>query len=630
LSATPHDGSARSFASLTALLDPTAISDPDDYTPRDYRDKGLVIRRFKKDIRGQVTGDFKERRTIKPTPQASAAEEDAYRALLAIRFTQGGTHRGGTQQELQRLAMQKAIFSSPFAALESTHKRIHLLTRARQPSADERQEVADLQAFAAALGCIDASHFSKYQRLLAYLTSAESGWALSNPADRVVVFSERLETLRWLHGQLRHDLRLRDQQITLMHGQLPDTAQQEVVKRFGRREDPLRLLFCSDVASEGLNLHYFCHRLIHFDLPWSLMVFQQRNGRVDRYGQAQEPQILYLYLFTATQVEKIRGDLRILEILQQKDEQANTQANEGDWLLQLFGGGTAAVPLGKPLAAQSRDHIEEWPGLFKGEYHFATAALAQLAPARDWLQWTTNETAQGLAITAPLDLQERLQQLPREVRSSNNRYELCADPARLKQAIEQARQARAEDDTWPQHPIVDWLVDRVITLFGRHRAPVIQSNSLQPGEQAFVMMELVPNRKGHRCSSTGRWPVGSPHSRLRWSPTRLLCGMLVSRPAGCRTQGRNRRCRTCRRRCRRRSPAYTSTWCNGRPPLPTRCSSACRARWRTWSACKLSKYSSWKCASRSSWSRSGGANSSAAAGSLDECLTSIANGWRRL
>ena len=59
-------------------------------------------------------------------------------------------------------------------------------------------------------------------------------------------------------------------------------------------------------------------------------------------------------------------------------------------------------------------------------------------------------------------------------------YELCANPARLKQAIEQARQAKAEDETWlqlhylwPQHPIVDWLVDRVIALFGRHHAPVI-------------------------------------------------------------------------------------------------------------------------------------------------------------
>ena len=140
---------------------------------------------------------------------------------------------------------------------------------------------------------------------------------------------------------------------------------------------------------------------------------------------------------------------------------------------------------------------------FTDEYEFAKAALTQLAPARDWLQWSTNDAEQGLAITAPPDLQERLRQLPREVRSSNDRYELCADPARVKQAIEQARQARAEEETWPQlhylwpqHPIVDWLVDRVITLFGRHRAPVIQSHHLHPGEQAFVMLGLVPNRKG--------------------------------------------------------------------------------------------------------------------------------------
>jgi hypothetical protein len=345
---------------------------------------------------------------------------------------------------------------------------------------------------------------------------------------------------------LPRDLHLHDQQITLMHGQLPDTEQQEIVERFGRREDPLRLLLCSDVASEGLNLHYFCHQLVHSDLPWSLMVFQQRNGRIDRYDQAQEPQILYL--FTSTQVERIGGDLRILEILQQKDEQAtlnlgdpaaflnvydpdkevekvsdfmasgmtpsqvsatldaqqaNAQANEGDWLLQLFGSGAAAASPENPLVPQSYGHIEDRRGLFKGEYHFAIAALTRLAPVHDWLQWTTNETAQGLAITAPPDLQEWLQQLPREVRSSDNRYELCADPARLKQAIELARQARAEDETWPQlhylwpqHPIVDWLVDRVITLFGRHRAPIIESYYLQPGEQALVMLGLVPNRKG--------------------------------------------------------------------------------------------------------------------------------------
>jgi SNF2 family DNA or RNA helicase len=88
LSATPHDGSARSFASLMSLLDPTDISDPDDYTPEDFRSKGLVIRRFKKDIREQVSADFQERQTTCLREVASPLEEAAYRALLEVDFTQ--------------------------------------------------------------------------------------------------------------------------------------------------------------------------------------------------------------------------------------------------------------------------------------------------------------------------------------------------------------------------------------------------------------------------------------------------------------------------------------------------------------------------------------------------------------
>lgn len=49
LSATPHDGRAKSFASLMNMLDSTAIADPENYTPEDI--KGLCIRRFKKDVK---------------------------------------------------------------------------------------------------------------------------------------------------------------------------------------------------------------------------------------------------------------------------------------------------------------------------------------------------------------------------------------------------------------------------------------------------------------------------------------------------------------------------------------------------------------------------------------------------
>lgn len=325
LSATPHDGSARSFASLMSLLDPTAISDPDNYTPADFSGKGLVIRRFKKDIRDQVPADFQERETICLRQAASAPEEAAYQALLDVPFTQGGEHKAGRQAELQRISLQKGLFSSPAAALESTIKRIDLLTGKSAPTAEESTEVIGLEVLKTSLQALvqdtSAKSFSKYQTLLQHLCSADFDWQIDSASDRLVIFSERIGTLKWLQKHLTADLKTKPRQLEILHGGMTDTEQQDLVERFGRLDDPLRVLLCSDVASEGLNLHYFCHRLVHFDLPWSLMVFQQRNGRVDRYGQKHQPQIVYL--FTETTNERVKGDWRILEILERKDEQAN-------------------------------------------------------------------------------------------------------------------------------------------------------------------------------------------------------------------------------------------------------------------------------------------------------------------
>ena len=385
-----------------------------------------------------------------------------------------------------------------------------------------------------------ATSFSKYQRLLAHLRSPEFAWKTNDAADRLVIFSERIETLRWLQEQFTADLKMKPNQLAVLHGQMADTEQQELVDRFGRLDDPIRVLLCSDVASEGLNLHYFCHRLVHFDLPWSLMVFQQRNGRVDRYGQKHQPQIVYL--FTEATTDKIKGDLRILEILAAKDEQAalnlgdpsaflnvfdpdkevekvadfmaqgmspeqvetklDTAAteeddNEGDYLLSLFGGDEAPAP------ANSTSQIDEPTSLFDSDYQYTKTALTQLNQGDTLCQWTAHDAEQIIALTAPRDLQERLKQLPREVQADNDLYSLCASPERMAAAIETARQARAEEDTWPQlhylwpqHPIMDWIGDRVLTHFGRHRAPLLQSGKLQPQEQAFILMSMVPNRKG--------------------------------------------------------------------------------------------------------------------------------------
>jgi superfamily II DNA or RNA helicase len=549
LSATPHDGSARSFASLMALLDPTAISDPDDYTPEDFKDKGLVIRRFKKDIKDQVSAEFKERVTTLLRQPASPEEETAYRHLLDIPFTQSGQHKVGKQQELQRIGLQKALFSSPAAALESTRKRIELLQAKPSTTPDEAIEVQALQVLSQSLQVLttdtQATSFSKYQRFVQQLRSPDFGWQVDNANDRLVLFSERIETLRWLKEQLTQDLKLKSKQIEILDGSMSDTDQNELVDRFGRQDDPIRVLLCSDVASEGLNLHYFCHRLVHFDLPWSLMVFQQRNGRVDRYGQKHQPEIIYLY--TEAQNEKIKGDMRILEILQNKDSQANFNLgdpsaflnvydpdkeaekvsgfmasgmtpeqveaamdksladkdkkdgeSDGNYMMLLFGGTPVA-----PAPVLSTSHIAEPLSLFKGDYHFAATALSQLNQLENLCTWSEAKDEQIISLTAPLDLQDRLKQLPREAQAANDHYVLCAKPERVIEAIETARQNKAEEDTWPalqylwaQHPIMEWLGDRVLTHFGRHRAPVLQSGKLGINEQAFILMSILPNRKG--------------------------------------------------------------------------------------------------------------------------------------
>ena len=149
-----------------------------------------------------------------------------------------------------------------------------------------------------------------------------------------MIFTERIETLKFLHNYLPRDLGLKSNQVEILHGSLSDVDQQRVVEDFGKDEAPVRLLIASDVASEGINLHYLSHRLIHFDIPWSLMVFQQRNGRIDRYGQEHTPQILYLV--TESRNAKIRGDTRILELLITKDEQAVKNLGDPSALMGVY------------------------------------------------------------------------------------------------------------------------------------------------------------------------------------------------------------------------------------------------------------------------------------------------------
>ena len=539
LSATPHDGSARSFASLMNMLDATAIADPEHYEAEDFRNKGLVIRRFKKDIQHEVEGVFQDRRTYSQEFPASRLEEAAYDALLAVQVA-GKRGAGQSTRDLFAVTLEKALFSSPAACMETVDLRLRRRQRelAERTNAAVEAEVTTLRTLREKLAAIQTADFAKYQGLLSAIRHGDEPlrWQPSSAEDRLVIFTERIETLNWLATRLQADLRLVPKQIETLHGGMSDVEQQRVVEDFGNAAKPVRLLLCSDVASEGINLHYHCHRLIHFDMPWSLMVFAQRNGRVDRYGQERTPQIAYLTTRSANEV--IRGDMRVLEVLKRKDEQAyrnigdpsafmnvhdidkeeqitsraiadgadaegfdadlTPAKNEGDSLLALFTGANGAAADAAPTAETDEPPLS----LYADDLAYCEAALHRLREKDGGLRFEKDANGTALTLDAPEDLRHRFAQLPPEVKPEHWRFVLTTDPVRMRDAIARSRRDErtwpAEHYLWRLNPVVEWLNDRMAATFGRHEAPALAGVAdLASAETAFVLAGLVPNRRGH-------------------------------------------------------------------------------------------------------------------------------------
>ena len=53
----------------------------------------------------------------------------------------------------------------------------------------------------------------------------------------------------------------------------------------------MRILLATDAASEGIDLHEHCHRLVNYDIPFNPNKLEQRIGRIDRYGQPETPEV---------------------------------------------------------------------------------------------------------------------------------------------------------------------------------------------------------------------------------------------------------------------------------------------------------------------------------------------------
>lgn len=532
LSATPHDGKSESFASLMNMLDPTAIANPKEYKLEDFADKKLVVRRFKKDVKDQMAGEFPEREIKALRRDATSAEEEVYRRLLESKFRDDDDEDASANKgHLFKITLEKALFSSPMACASVVANRLKRLESRKE--VNSQSQINELHSLLLALNNVDASQFSKYQLLLETIRN-DLKWKANNTDDRLVIFTESIKTLEFLHQQLLADLKIKPEQVATLRGDQGDTVLMETVEAFGKQQSPLRLLICSDVASEGINLHHLSHKMVHFDIPWSLMVFQQRNGRIDRYGQKHVPQIRYL--LTEANEPQINGDMRVLEVLINKDEQAqknigdsseftgkftqeeeeeqvggymmqgsNNAANLFDELLNSNVGESAEHDLFSELSNVVSDDIQSVTAtdtsLFADEQTYCEKALGYLKASGQRIQYETLPD-NTLSLVAPEELRRRFNQLPPEITPENGQLYLSQDKKVITDSI---IRSRGEQHAWPDihylwqiNPVVQWLDDKMQSAFGRHQAPVIRLPHLfSPDEDHFILSGLFPNRKSH-------------------------------------------------------------------------------------------------------------------------------------
>ncbi|GHD60549.1 DEAD/DEAH box helicase [Streptomyces goshikiensis] len=513
-SATPHNGDAKSFAELIGLLDPAAIRDPENYRAEDI--EHLFIRRTKvsTEVREQMKGQWADRGPSEAVHcAATPAEEKIFEELAASWLpTDGGASVSAVP--LFPYTLLKSFLSSHAALKATVSARIKTLEKKDDPrsTAAELSALHRLAELAADLTEADSAKFGA-------LVEQLKGIGVGPSADtRVVVFSERVQTLEWLSTILPAALGFRGRSASastrVMHGGLSDEQQMAVVEEFGLAGAPVRILLTGDVASEGVNLHRQCHQLVHYDVPWSLIRIEQRNGRIDRYGQAHQPQFRALIL-TST-VEGAKDDTLVAERLLDREDQAHrslgtaeavtglyrAEAEEKSLVQDLLRGKTvdesldsarsgaetdAAVmddfladffgSVGEEPSEAEADTTEDssqesatrsaaeirgggavtggavLPRLFDSTAHFLDEALREVFPdARERLDLDRDEQSGLLSFRPPTDLLHRLKALPVDYLREQGLRERLLVTFNRRLAQHSLQRAREADSTssWPE------------------------------------------------------------------------------------------------------------------------------------------------------------------------------------
>lgn len=393
LTATPHSGDEDAFFNLLGLLRPdfAQLKDlpTDQRQPlREQLSQHFVQRRRPDIAEWKDSSVFPERRTAEITYRLSGAWGQLFEDVLdyARELVERAEGRGQREQRMNwwaALALLRCISSSPAAAVNALRTRLDV-AEGREAldafEADALDRVLDGTEDALSTDDLEpAAQTEDSQRLRALLQQAdELRGSAQDPKLKLlithldtllkqgfhpVVFCRYIATAHYLAEAL--GAHFKSVSVRAVTGELTPDERKDQVDRLGDNER--RVLVATDCLSEGINLQSLFTAVVHYDLSWNPTRHEQREGRVDRFGQtAREVRSTMLYgednpvdgavlSVILRKAESIRKELGVL-VPMPDDEAKLTQALMNAVLLKR--GNNQKTPMQPDLFATPAREIE--------------------------------------------------------------------------------------------------------------------------------------------------------------------------------------------------------------------------------------------------------------------------------
>lgn len=315
--ATPHSGNDGAFRNLIGLLDPELKTVELGSEQGRRRLAGHMVQRRRADIRdylGENTKFPRDRETSEVSYTLSATHASLFEDVVAYARGQVQDTSGSKLQQRVRwwsaLALLRAMASSPAAAAATLRTRAATTEAATEREVDEvgASEVLDHyedESAEAADIPPGAEHEGGESGLLRELGARAQGLA-GTPADDAklsllvrqvkgllregfnpIVFCRFIQTAHYVREHLARELKKAE--LEVVTGELPaEERAARIAALADRSEGSPRVLVATDCLSEGVNLQDDFQAVVHYDLAWNPTRHEQREGRVDRFGQPRD------------------------------------------------------------------------------------------------------------------------------------------------------------------------------------------------------------------------------------------------------------------------------------------------------------------------------------------------------